>query len=738
MAELLFKRGTQAALDKITSSIDGCFYLTEDTNRLYMGRQGKAPALLNQTVSVVSKVGELPESPPAADNDFYYIKDLNVLAIYDSSKKSDTHSGWVQINANTNDTIKVDNIDFAVNEEKSTNEKIIYTLTLSQKKYDINGVEIEKEHPNDLTAELTLKSSDIASIVPEAATVGLAVENIRDGSVDGIKIMTDGDGSDPDTFISILPGDNIDSIAVNDSGKIIIAAHNNTYEATVDVDDNNNVYLQLLDNKDDDHSKVKFAAGNDIVITGDETDDVITIAHEAFTAESVNISNIKNNVTDLNAGSEFTTISGITLDNGHITKIDTETVKLPADTHFTETIHEENSWVTTFKDNNDNPWTVDFSADAATMEEDLKSYIDQGLAAANTALTYRGKISKYSDLDKLTDVEVGDVYLLDTSADPYKVGDLFIATSKTNKAGILEEDDLLWTYVPSGNELIIDTYFKGVASVTGKTGITDNENNGSAKFQVNAVVNADEDDKTPDSNETLQLIAGQGLEIVNNTEALSKDKIATIRHETITLEDPDAQPSVENAAFVVNAITGITLDNGHITKIDRTKYNIATYELQGADDKITLKDSANNTTDIEIGGDNWINASVSNNTITISHNTANTENTTTVEVSNGDEEQKLSANGTLNIISGVHYDGTGHITQVDTAALTLPEDTTYRYYVGNGQQELVNTATINNPSLVLFDSNDNVEKIQLQSLNDNITITGQKEKITFNMVWGSF
>lgn len=735
MTELLFKRGTQEALDKITSSIDGCFYLTEDTNRLYMGRKGKAPALLNQTVSVVNSVSDLPGSPPAADNDFYYIKSLNVLAVYDSSKKSDTNSGWVQINANTNDTIEVDNINFAVNEEKSTEGKIVYTLTLSQKKYDINGAEIQNEHPNDLTAELTLNSSDIANIVPEAATVGLIAQNVRDGGVDGVKIMTDGDGSDPNTFISIMPGKNVDNITVDDNGKIIIAAHNNTYEATVDVDENNNVYLQLLDNVDDDHSKVKFAAGNDIVITGNETDDVITIAHEAFTAASVNISNIKNNVDNLSAGSEFTTISGITLDNGHITKIDTETVKLPTDTHFTETIHEENSWVTTFKDNNDTPWTVDFSADAATMEEELKSYIDQGLAAANTALTYKGKISKYSDLDDLTDVEVGDVYLLDTSIDPYKVGDLFIATSKTNKAGVLAEDDLLWTYIPSGNELIIDTHFKGVASITGKTGITDNENNGSAKFQVNAVVNADGDDNTPDSNETLQLIAGQGLEIVNNTQSLSKDKVATIRHETVAVETPGS--AVENDTFVVDAITGITLNNGHITKIDTKKYNIATYKLQGENDKITLIDTAENSTDIEISGDNWIDTSVSDDKITISHNAANTASSK-IEVDNGDKNGKLSADGALNIISGVHYDAAGHIVEVKTAALTLPDDTTYKYYVGNGQQELADAVTVSNPSLVLFDSNENVEKIQLASSNENIAITGQKEKITFNMVWGSF
>jgi hypothetical protein len=46
---LFFKRGSQANLNNITASIDGAFYLTTDTNRLYIGNGG-VPALLNQTV----------------------------------------------------------------------------------------------------------------------------------------------------------------------------------------------------------------------------------------------------------------------------------------------------------------------------------------------------------------------------------------------------------------------------------------------------------------------------------------------------------------------------------------------------------------------------------------------------------------------------------------------------------------------------------------------------------------
>jgi hypothetical protein len=148
MAELMFKRGAQTALDTIIKNkqaIDGCFYLTEDTNRLYVGQgDNTAPVLLNQTVQVVKTLGDLPGSPPAADNDFYYVKDLNILAIYDST--ATTESKWVQINpdTDTNDIVKVDNIGFE--KTSSSDGEVVYTLTLSQKKYDIDQNEVEDEN----------------------------------------------------------------------------------------------------------------------------------------------------------------------------------------------------------------------------------------------------------------------------------------------------------------------------------------------------------------------------------------------------------------------------------------------------------------------------------------------------------------------------------------------------------------------------------------------------------------
>lgn len=89
MADILFKRGLQSALPQ--KAQDGVFYLTTDSNRLYVG-QGETMALLNQTVQIVSAVSALPTN--ANTNDFYYCTAENVLAVYNGVQ-------WVQINPDT-------------------------------------------------------------------------------------------------------------------------------------------------------------------------------------------------------------------------------------------------------------------------------------------------------------------------------------------------------------------------------------------------------------------------------------------------------------------------------------------------------------------------------------------------------------------------------------------------------------------------------------------------------------
>ena len=102
MANILFKRGLHASLP--TTAVDGTFYLTTDSHRLYAGIGSKLVDL-NQYINVVNTVDGASDSLAALTNvqlgDFAYVKTGNILAIYQEVKEGNsTVRKWIQINVN--------------------------------------------------------------------------------------------------------------------------------------------------------------------------------------------------------------------------------------------------------------------------------------------------------------------------------------------------------------------------------------------------------------------------------------------------------------------------------------------------------------------------------------------------------------------------------------------------------------------------------------------------------------
>jgi hypothetical protein len=114
MPNVGFKMGTQDALNKLTTIEEGIFYLTSDTNRLYIGKtisgEGDSavirPVSVNQGIVTVPTLAELPTPSKSVAGEFYYVeKDkageegqtLNVLCVCNGSK-------WVQVNPTYDDT----------------------------------------------------------------------------------------------------------------------------------------------------------------------------------------------------------------------------------------------------------------------------------------------------------------------------------------------------------------------------------------------------------------------------------------------------------------------------------------------------------------------------------------------------------------------------------------------------------------------------------------------------------
>lgn len=98
-SKVLFKSGLQSAFDAIASSGNndeykaGTFYLTSDTNRLYIGRGGKTADLLNQAIRFIDW-DDLSNITNPQENDIVYVTDQNILATY-------IQGSWKQINPDT-------------------------------------------------------------------------------------------------------------------------------------------------------------------------------------------------------------------------------------------------------------------------------------------------------------------------------------------------------------------------------------------------------------------------------------------------------------------------------------------------------------------------------------------------------------------------------------------------------------------------------------------------------------
>lgn len=109
-----FLQGTQLALNALISSqdaVEGAFYLTSDTSRLYVGRKLASdsskivPVPVNEGVTTVEDVDHLPNT--ANIGDFYYAEDENILCVcakVEGTSDSDRTCTWVQLNTNTTNT----------------------------------------------------------------------------------------------------------------------------------------------------------------------------------------------------------------------------------------------------------------------------------------------------------------------------------------------------------------------------------------------------------------------------------------------------------------------------------------------------------------------------------------------------------------------------------------------------------------------------------------------------------
>ena len=190
MSNILFKRGSQSALNTLKTNnqgIDGAFYLTEDTHRLYAGIGSKIVDL-NQYITVVENVAGL-NTVNAQLGDFAYIKAGNILAVYTNE---DTQNPWVQINQNTDTTYTIHasgdkgtdpgTLSLSLYDQKDALASTATIQFIGTKGADVTIGEDGKVtiEGNPYTLETTFEGEDADGYVDDM-TVTLTPEDVEDG-----------------------------------------------------------------------------------------------------------------------------------------------------------------------------------------------------------------------------------------------------------------------------------------------------------------------------------------------------------------------------------------------------------------------------------------------------------------------------------------------------------------------------------------------------------------------------
>ena len=728
MNNVKFLRGEQSKLNNLTSFNEGAFYLTTDTDKLYFAQNDNKLVHLNRYIATVSTSSKLPLLTDVEIGEIYYVSDLNALV----TKSEKDSSNWTQINAQIDTKVK----DLSFN-TVTENNNIKITCTLTQK--DIKGDHIVD---SDITGTLIIKGSDIGAVVAEialdldatiennSATIGLVGSGIAENA----------------TGITMVGGDNV--TISNDNGKVKISAIDSTYTLS-SAENSTDIVLEDSIGDDSTISLKQGETNNSISVNGKNANEIV-ISHKDYNYSKDTLSD----QTPGNAG-KFDILSGISLENGHITGISTSKVTLPNMSYSIKNVAADKDGkisVVLADSTGDGPvvsstqqlyYVIDgtnvYNQADLTKYFYTKDYIDSTLQSAN-AMTFKGHVGDDSILTELPadNVAAGDTYLvtgrsaiLVGTTIGYK-GDLFIAFGEENsETGYIDSEDLNWIHVPAGDEIDTTYTFSFSAAKNGlviKDNITDDE-----------IV--------------LGISGGNAIDV--NT-----DGSLIISHANIDRKDTageeDYQLNGEDSFNTFTAVTGVTSnEQGHITGINTQTFVIPStdiYSLEKAtnENKVILKDKVKDSAgSIEIKTDNYLNITSANPAegsgieFTIGHKTVNVtdNNTKPEEIILVPANIEDDDNKKFTVVTGYDTDDCGHLSEIEFTTFKMPYDSTYtsvNTIVGDETENSVKiTSTLKDR---LGDSAGALEFILTSdTLSVQVSEDDEKNKIVkTDIVWGSF
>lgn len=692
MANVKFKRGQQKDLFSFVNNEitikngvtvdDGTFYLTTDTDRLFIGKQdGNKTKLveLNKSITVVDTFAEL-ELLTEANTDvgqFYYIKggageDLenvqngNILAVCTGFKTTTDSSGnhlakFVQVNPDTNDNTDTgyDKItSFAVSDgvSNSNTDTITYTLTLDGYHTGTNGNTAQQDTLTQLSCDLVIKGEDLVSIITDTS-VGL--ETTSTGAPEkSVFIKTKGAGSDSsaNSQLTLKGGKNT---TVSASGQVV----------TIDADDTSYVFaspagqakIQYTPKVNGEGSGVTdmatFTAGNGLTVSGATAGQIQYSHGPAPTTGGTSVTaNTPSSTATASDGAKITLVSGVKKDSfGHIVSVDTTTVTAKDTTYTVNSVGADNAGnlsVEIMDSSNGtssktapgalyHKITVDGTENTVYNQNSLGSFysageIDKKLRNLD-ALTYKGTIGPIPATVQSLPPHPGngDTYKVAAAGGPYggnmcELGDLLIATGEEYQD---TDSTKTATYV-APNAADHDTKIGTIVSPTWTLVSSGTDADTTYSFSVNnnsIIAIAD-----PGGNSTVATIAGgnkltastSGSTITINHDPITPALSTANEYGTNTTGLSDAQRSFKVPKFTVDAY-------GHIASVGEetltlpqdkdTTYNVSAGTVGTSGNTksaviLAVNGSDSGSTSVPIIGDtNAINVEVVGADIKVSH-----------------------------------------------------------------------------------------------------------------------
>lgn len=768
MANVLFKRGLQANLPK-SDIIDGAFYLTTDTNRLYVGNNTELVEL-NKSITVVESVDKLPKTGVEVGQ-FYYIAGTNkhagasddngnILAVVTSIVNGNPQ--WTQVNPDTVDgNDRLSDVTITKGNYDAVHNVIPYTLSFTIKDKAGKGIET-------ITKTLNVAPSDIISKADVSVSTSSAGGNAATITTQ-IKDTSNNNALSTGSSFSIAGGDNVTISQKNGVVTIATGIGKDSVQMHVDgTSTQNQVSASVRVNTDDSGDVLKIAGdtAKDIGIVWDAANKVAKIGHSNSAATAAT-----GNAIQLSNGSKsFTAVTSTTYDSyGHISAQTSQQVTLPS--YAIKTVDVDDADKSKLKvsltDQDDNEFgsvtsnsilyntiTVYDSVNGTATKSTIANQGDIGTFYSKTAidnmmkgldaLTYKGTVATNSDLQNVSKVvHIGDTYKVSAensgitvNGKSAQLGDLLIATGTEDSNGNITSSTLTWTLV-QGNSETDTTYDMKVATGSGAN---------SAKVGILASTDAGAFNKyatiTGDGVITVTPTAGEGeTGAVAFAHANSGATAGTYGSNTTGTVAPGG--SIVIPAVTINAaghVTGIsnatmTLPGANKLGINTSNKSVKLQDASGTDlGVVQFADGNLTSVTVEAGG------SGVDGVVTVSH-AVPTMGSNTTSTQGVDLSSAVDADRQISVISGVTKDSYGHVTALATKTITLGRISDS---LSQSASAGTNAVTIGTQLKDYADKDIGKSNITLASAGKSVTITptidaaNNSTSVNLEIVWGSF